>query len=76
MKYVQKAFDIVFSLEMFLVLCGVVFVSSLLIMGNSHNEAAKQTRQMTEACYKRGMVLVDTDAGRRCVDPRNLVKAN
>lgn len=42
-------------------------------------EAARQadrenTRKLTEACYSQGMVVVDTDAGQRCTDPRTLVK--
>jgi hypothetical protein len=34
----------------------------------------KETKRITEACYTQGMVLVDTDAGQRCVLPQSLVK--
>jgi len=51
-----------------------LFIWFAVEMVNSGNEARENTRKMTEACYSQGMVLVETDAGQRCVDPRTLVK--
>lgn len=54
------------------------FIYGLFSVGASQNEAAKkhraETQRLTEACYSQGMVLIDTDAGQRCADPRSLVK--
>ena len=38
------------------------------------NQSRENTRKLTEACYSQGLVLVNTDAGQRCADPRSLVK--
>ena len=51
-----------------------IFIWLMLLMVESGNEARENTRRLTEACYSQGMVLVATDAGQRCVDPRTLVK--
>lgn len=51
-----------------------VFVWFLIAMGEASNEARENTRKLTEACYSQGLVLVETDAGKRCADPRTLVK--
>lgn len=61
--------DIVFSgFGMFIVACAF-FV--WLIFGLAE---ADRVKQFTEACYAQGMVLVESDAGQRCADPRTLVK--
>lgn len=61
-----------FGMFMFLVCTGFVFVMVTVI--NAENERNELTRQRTEACYSQGLVLVDTDAGQRCVSPQSLVK--
>lgn len=50
------------------------FIWLMLLMVESSNEARERTRQITEACYSQGLVLVHTDAGQRCVSPQSLVK--
>jgi len=51
-----------------------VFIWLMFSMVESSNQARENTRRLTEACYSQGLVLVSTDAGQRCVDPRTLVK--
>ena len=75
MKTVFKSLaDYVFSfgMFMFLVCTGFVFVMYTLVTTENSNREA--TRAATEACYAQGMVLVESDAGPRCVSPQALVK--
>lgn len=62
----------------FVLVFGALFIYAFYNLINSANEAEDkrqaETRQLTEACYSQGMVLIDTDAGQRCADPRSLVK--
>ncbi len=51
-----------------------VFIWLMFAMAESSSQARENTRRLTEACYSQGLVLVSTDAGQRCVDPRTLVK--
>lgn len=51
-----------------------LFVWLIIIVANKENADAEQTRIATEACYEQGMVLVQSDAGQRCVLPQSLVK--
>lgn len=75
MKEVLKSLaDFVFSYGMFMFLVVVGFASVIITVAQADAERAEETQRLTEACYSRGMVLVDTDAGQRCVDPRTLVK--
>lgn len=75
MKEVLKSLtDFVFRFETFMFLIVVGFVYSLIAVLRADSERVEQTQQLTEACYSQGMVLVDTDAGQRCADPRTLVK--
>jgi len=66
--------DYVFSFGMFMFLfaTGVIFLLSAIVIKTE--EQREQTQLQTEACYAQGMVLVHTDAGQRCVDPKSLVK--
>ena len=54
----------------------MVFIFGWLIIGVAEQEKAndEQKRIATEACYTQGMVLVQSDAGQRCVSPQSLVK--
>jgi hypothetical protein len=61
-----------FGMFMFLFVTGIVILFCGMIIKT--NELEKQTQLQTEACYAQGMVLVHTDAGQRCVDPKSLVK--
>ena len=75
MKEVFKSLaDFVFRFEMFMFLMVVGFVYSLIAILQADAEQVEQTKQLTEGCYSQGMVLVETDAGHRCVDPLTLVK--
>lgn len=38
------------------------------------NAAANNSRKRTELCYARGMVVVNSDAGRYCANPLAMVK--
>lgn len=58
---------------LFIALAGA-FIWLMFAMAESSSQARENTRRLTEACYSQGMVLVATDAGQRCVDPRTLVK--
>ena len=57
----------------FMVFVGL-FIWFAVEMVDAGNEARENTRKLTEACYSQGLVLVDTDAGQRCVSPQSLVK--
>ena len=75
MKDIVKSLaDYVFSfgMFMFLVCTGFVFVMVTVVNADQRNREA--TRVATEICYSQGLVLVDTDAGQRCVAPQSLVK--
>lgn len=52
-----------------------VFVT---VVQNANEEVMirqEETRKLTDFCYSKGMVSVQTDAGPRCADPSSLVKA-
>lgn len=75
MKEVLKSLaDFVFRFETFMFLMVVGFVYSLIVVFQADAERVEQTQRLTQTCYSQGMVLVDTDAGQRCADPRSLVK--
>ncbi len=73
-NFLKSLADYVFSfgMFMFLVCAGFVFVVYTLVTTENSNREA--TRAATEACYAQGMVLVQSDAGQRCVLPQSLVK--
>ena len=77
MKNVLKSLaDYVFSFGMFMFLVCTGFVFIMYTLVNTENSNREATRAATEICYSKGLVLVSTDAGPRCVDPRTLVKVN
>lgn len=73
-EFFKTLADYVFSFGMFMFLfaVGVVFLLSGIIAAG--REAREQRHLVTEACYAQGMVVVQTDAGQRCADPKSLVK--
>ena len=76
MKDILKTvFDYVFSFETFVALFCVGILLSFVVMIIKENERIDLTQARTEACYARGMVLVQSDAGERCVAPADLVEA-
>ena len=74
MKIIETVLDYVFSLGMLLtILCvGFFFVIGALMIKTEEQRDLTQLR--TETCYAQGMVLVQSDAGQRCVAPANLIK--
>jgi hypothetical protein len=73
-EFFKSLADYVFSFGMFMFLfvVGVVLLMSGIVA--AENKAREQTQLRTEACYSQGMVLVQSDAGQRCVLPQSLVK--
>jgi hypothetical protein len=74
MKIIETVFDYVFSFGMLLTLICVGFFFLIGGMIIKENERKALTQLRVEACYSQGMVLVESDAGERCVDPKSLVK--
>lgn len=75
-SFLEFVVDKVFSFGTFCVLVVVVFVGVIAVTVQNDIHRQRQEQQLTEFCYSRGMVPVDTNAGFRCVDPQSLVKAN
>ena len=73
-KFLKFVADYVFSFGTFCVLFAASFIFLILTISEQSEVARKETQRITEACYAQGMVLVDTDAGQRCVLPQSLVK--
>jgi hypothetical protein len=73
-EFFKSLADYVFSFGMFMFLfvVGVVLLMSGIVA--AENKAREQTQLRTEACYSQGMVLVQSDAGQRCVLPQSLLK--
>lgn len=71
---VKFAFDCIFSFWTFLIIMFVIAVFAISESGLKEQKIKEQTRILTEACYTQGMVLVQSDAGPRCVSPQSLVK--
>jgi hypothetical protein len=73
-EFFKSLADYVFSFGMFMFLfcTGVLFLLSAIMIKTE--EQREQTQLRVEACYGQNMVLVSTDAGQRCVEPKSLVK--
>ncbi len=71
-KFLEFVVDKVFSGFTFFLIIGGLFVYALISVAAKENAAREEARAMTAACYSQGMVLVDTDAGQRCADPKTL----
>ena len=73
-EFFKSLADYVFSFGMFMFLfvVGVVLLLSSIVAAES--KAREQNQLRTEACYSQGMVLIQSDAGQRCVLPQSLVK--
>jgi ascorbate-specific PTS system EIIC-type component UlaA len=73
-KFLEGFVDVVFSTAtLFLILFSVV-IYVMFSVAEAQEVARKNTQKITEACYSQGMVVVRTDVGSRCADPRTLVK--
>jgi hypothetical protein len=73
-NFFKSLADYVFSFGMFMFLFVTGFILLISAIAIKSEEQREQTQLQTEACYAQGMVLVHTDAGQRCVDPKSLVK--
>jgi FMN-dependent NADH-azoreductase len=73
-KFLKDLFDKVFSVPMVLFLFAASFLCFIFSIAEQDRTHRAETQQVTEACYAQGMVVVNTDAGKRCADPRSLVK--
>lgn len=71
-KFLEFIVDNIGSL-IFFVFAGLC-IWFMFAVADAGSRAHENTRKLTEACYSQGLVLVDTDAGQRCADPRTLVK--
>ena len=71
-KFLEFFVDHIGSL-IFFVFVGL-FIWFCFGLAEASSVARENTRKLTEACYSQGLVLVETDAGKRCADPRTLVK--
>jgi hypothetical protein len=73
-EFFKSLADYVFSFGMFMFLfcTGVLLLLSAIMIKTE--EQRKQTQLRVEACYSQGMVLIQSDAGQRCVLPQSLVK--
>jgi hypothetical protein len=73
-KFLEFVVDYVFSFgTLCLILIGV-FVWAMTGVFERDKINRESYKLAVEACYSQGMVLVDTDAGQRCVLPQSLVK--
>jgi hypothetical protein len=70
----DPVFEFIFSFNMVLVLICAGFIFTMYTVIDVSNQSQAETQRLTEACYSQGMVLVQTDAGQLCADPRSLVK--
>ena len=71
-KFLEFMVDNIFTF-IFIILGGL-FIYAMFQVAEAGNIARENTRKLTEACYSQGLVLVETDAGQRCVAPQSLVK--
>ena len=71
---VKSIVDGIFSFYTIWFLMVLLFGWLIIGVAEQENTEAEQKRVATEACYAQGMVLVESDAGPRCVSPQALVK--
>jgi hypothetical protein len=73
-EFFKSLADYVFSFGMFMLLFVTGFVFLMVGIVEAEQASKERTQLRTEACYAQGMVLVQSDAGQRCVLPQSLVK--
>lgn len=71
-KFMLFMVDKLFSAGIIIVAGWFIFALYKEIEADSNRK--EEQRVAIEKCYSQGMVVVDTDAGERCADPRSLVK--
>ena len=76
-KFIELVVDKVFSGITLILLFAAAFLYFIFIFSIAEQDRIDRAeiQQVTEACYAQGMVVVRTDAGEHCADPRTLVKA-
>jgi hypothetical protein len=75
-RFLEFVVNKVFSFETFMLLCLVGWLYSMFAVIVNDSDRAESNRAATEFCYSQNMVLVDSDAGKQCVEPSALVKVN
>lgn len=73
-KFLEFVVDYVFSFGTFCLILGGVAIWAMTGVFEQEKINRENYKVAVEACYSQGMVLVDTDAGQRCVSPQSLVK--
>ena len=73
-KFLEFVVDYVFSFGTLCLLLAGGFIWVMTGVFEQDKIDRENYKLAVEACYSQGMVLVDTDAGRRCVSPQSLVK--
>jgi hypothetical protein len=75
-KFLESLVDNIGNIIIMIVVPVAIFAGYYAIesVNESVEKRQEETKQLTEACYAQGMVLVTTDAGQRCVLPQSLVK--
>jgi hypothetical protein len=73
-KFREFVVDTFFSGFTLILIFGGILFYTIFNIHEAQEVARKNTQKITEACYSQGMVVVRTDAGQLCADPRTLVK--
>lgn len=71
---ISNIFKFIFSGFGLFIVAAVLFGWLMINISNETTAVRELNRQRVEACYSLGMVLVNTDAGKRCAAPQTLVK--
>lgn len=75
-KFLEFVVDKVFSFGAFCILLVLFFMFLISMLAKNDIDRQAHERNLTEICYNRNMILIDTAAGYRCIDPRALVKVD
>lgn len=70
----KTVLDCIFSFWTIVVLFAAFLIWISVESAEQERKNEEAHRAATELCYTQGMVLVETDAGPRCADPRGLLK--
>lgn len=71
---IKSLFDYIFSFGTLALILIASFAYVIMTVAENENTAREARRAATELCYTRGMVVVESDAGPRCADPKGLIK--
>lgn len=73
MKYAQFIFDKVFNIYTYILLFVAGFIFLIIDIDAREDQARAERQAKVAACFNSGMVLVETEAGQRCAEPKNLI---